>query len=288
MAMPGPGPYASGDFSLPRAGRARFAAIGEGFNEMAAQISVWLPTMLVYLGLMFVVAMALYAVMFATILGSFAFDGAHKSKGLPAAFWVVYAIAIIVCIVANAYFLAGVSRMALRQTDRAPITVTDLFGGSDLLGKMIGVSLLVGLAATIAEMAPALVAQLVAPNNQVLYWIMAFIGFVLYGLIYCATVLVWSIVADRKVGPVEAIRLSCHLVLPQFPTIFGIIIVLFFINMVASLPCGLGLLFTIPASCLTIAIIYRDLMPGSGPHEPGVNIEMPLPPSMLPPSQLDA
>ncbi|WP_429614794.1 hypothetical protein [Synechococcus elongatus] len=90
------------------------------------------------------------------------------------------------------------------------------------------------------------------------------IGFVLLVIpgIYLSVGYLFAIplVAERQFEPWQALEFSCKLVTQQWFAFFGFLIVLTLINIAGIIPCGLGLLFTIPWSVCAIAAAYEDII----------------------------
>ncbi|ABB56415.1 hypothetical protein [Synechococcus elongatus] len=90
------------------------------------------------------------------------------------------------------------------------------------------------------------------------------IGFVLLIVpgIYLAIAYVFALplVAERNLEPWAALELSRRLITKKWLTFFGFLIVLGLINFAGALPCGIGLLFTIPWSICAITAAYEDIV----------------------------
>ncbi|WP_338429999.1 hypothetical protein [Synechococcus elongatus] len=90
------------------------------------------------------------------------------------------------------------------------------------------------------------------------------IGFVLLVIpgIYLSVGYLFAIplVAERQFEPWQALEFSRKLITQQWFAFFGFLIVLTLINIAGIIPCGLGLLFTIPWSVCAIAAAYEDIV----------------------------
>lgn len=98
----------------------------------------------------------------------------------------------------------------------------------------------------------------------ILFGIGAFIGFVLCiipGIIFVTFFGFYGyvIVDQNEQNSTGALTRSKDLVSGHFGAVLGLAIVLFLINLVGALLCGIGLLFTAPATAVAWAYAYRAL-----------------------------
>ncbi len=66
-------------------------------------------------------------------------------------------------------------------------------------------------------------------------------------------------VLDRKLQPWPAVETSRRLITKNWFGIFFLLFVLGLLNFLGALICGIGLLFTIPLSFCTLAVVYQDI-----------------------------
>ena len=278
MYQSGPGNTA-GEYPPPlrSGGRVRFDAISEGFRLLGEQMGTWVLAMLLCLAVGVIVGSVMYALLLASILPGILASGGRSNGQLPGTFWLAYLVYIIVNVIAGAFLVAGLFRMAIKQVRGEGIQVGDLFGASDVVGRLIGASILVYLAAYAAELIPVVPVMIAAPKNSGLIALGFIIGILAAMFVFVVCLLTWPLIVERKMGAVAAIRASWNALKSDWLTTFGVIFVLSLINFVGAIPCGLGLLFTYPASFLAVTVIYRDLF-GAEEMSKEPTIDMPLPP----------
>ena len=89
------------------------------------------------------------------------------------------------------------------------------------------------------------------------------IGFILLIIpgIYLATAYILSIplMVDKNLGFWQALEASRKAVTKRWFSIFGLMLLLTFINIIATIPLGLGLIWTAPMSMIAFGILYRNI-----------------------------
>jgi uncharacterized membrane protein len=99
----------------------------------------------------------------------------------------------------------------------------------------------------------------------ILFYIGAFVGFLLLivpGIIFCVVYGFFGfVIAERgdDVGITESLKRSAEITRGHRWELFGLAIVLFLINVVGLIACGIGLLFTSGITLLAWAYAYRSL-----------------------------
>jgi len=99
----------------------------------------------------------------------------------------------------------------------------------------------------------------------IIFYIGAFIGFLLLivpGIIFCVVYGFFGfVIAERGdgVGIIESLTRSAEITRGHRWELFGLAIVLFLINVVGLIACGIGLLFTSGITLLAWAYAYRSL-----------------------------
>jgi len=100
-------------------------------------------------------------------------------------------------------------------------------------------------------------------GTSILITIIEFVGLILLVIpgIIAAVLLIFApyFVMDRQMGPVEAMKMSFHVVKEHFWGIFLLLLVAIVINIVGTLLFGVGLLISVPVTLLAIAHAYRTL-----------------------------
>ncbi|MGB0361170.1 MAG: hypothetical protein ACPGEF_07175, partial [Endozoicomonas sp.] len=67
------------------------------------------------------------------------------------------------------------------------------------------------------------------------------------------------LMVDKGLTPWKAMEASRKAISKRWFTVFGLIIVISFLNLVAMIPLGLGLIWTIPMSSIAFGILYRNI-----------------------------
>jgi hypothetical protein len=145
------------------------------------------------------------------------------------------------------FFQCGMARMAIRQVRGEPVQIGDLFSVTDVFGAVA--------------------------LGAILYSLLTFVGFILCivpGIILTGLLMPMPfLIADRRMDAAAALSASLNamktdlLMAALFMFVAGIII------MLSALPCGIGLLFTIPMVSVAEALIYREFFPSAGGYTGG-------------------
>jgi uncharacterized membrane protein len=144
----------------------------------------------------------------------------------------------------------------------------------NLIGWIVGMVLAMGLIraslAVTAGRTPE-VSMLFETENlgpyivaSILFSIGLFIGLVLCIVpgIFFAVVFAffgYVIVERGEQSPIDALKRAAQITEGHRGSLFGLFVVLFLINVVGALLCGIGLLFTYPLTAITVAWAYRTL-----------------------------
>jgi hypothetical protein len=85
---------------------------------------------------------------------------------------------------------------------------------------------------------------------------------VTFGLIYLGVALVFvtQLICFHKMNFWDAFNLSRQIITANWFAVFLFLIALFFINLLAVIPCGLGLLVTIPATYIAMYVAFEDIV----------------------------
>ena len=99
--------------------------------------------------------------------------------------------------------------------------------------------------------------------SSLLLFGICFIGFLLLiipGIIFMLWFQFYVLaIVDKNAGPVEALKISHATAKGNFRHIFVFWCVMFAVNLVGMIPCGLGLFVTVPMSFIAWAYLYRTL-----------------------------
>ncbi|AJQ97100.1 integral membrane protein [Gynuella sunshinyii] len=97
----------------------------------------------------------------------------------------------------------------------------------------------------------------------ILIYLMVFLGFILLiipgiylGLAYY---LAMPLVVEKKMSVWKAMEASRKAITKRWFSVFGLFIVLGFINLIAALPLGIGLIWTLPMSVICFSMLYRNV-----------------------------
>jgi uncharacterized membrane protein len=133
---------------------------------------------------------------------------------------------------------AGILMMGIRRSVGLEIAVADVFGQ---YGKVLPLFF-----------------------TTVLMYLLILIGFVLLIIpgIYLtfAYLLAIPLVADRNMGPWEALETSRKVVSKHWFSVFGLSLLLLVVMVIGALALGIGLLWAIPAAMIAIGIAYRNMV----------------------------
>ncbi len=213
----------------------RFEAIGEAWGFFREEIGVWILASLI---VTFACAILQFAFFLISIPMSIV-GGAFLSGGLSLS---TSFGSLAVSMAVWGVFLGGMCRMALKQIDGHSIRLNDLVSGTDILPSLA----LAWMLAVLAGFAGFLC--LVIPG-----WIIS--GILMFSL---------PLVADRRLKAVDALRVSWTTLKDQWLPAAVFALVLWVLQIVGMLFCGMGYLVTLPLSVLSQAILYRGFFPRGG------------------------
>ena len=286
MSVPTSGGYSAGGYPAggspgayaPPAKRVDFGWITEAWQFFMAHAGIWVVATLALFGPSVVVVVAFYAYLFAAMFpGGFPPHTPAPGAALPAPtppaifapanagkiLTVEFAV-LLVFSVYSAFLYGGMFRMAVRQVRGLPPTFRDIFRGGPLFWRMLGAMFLVYFAFQALEvigLGPGfLLLQRRAPTPVMVTafavggaaWL--FSSVVLPALLLPA----FALMADGvRVFP--ALRRSVRAMKAHWLPAAGFVFVLGLLVYASEIPCGLGLLVTIPMVFLMTALAYRDL-----------------------------
>jgi uncharacterized membrane protein len=162
------------------------------------------------------------------------FIGAVINNSIVFALFYLVALVIVFCLG------LGLIRAALAITNGQKPSIEMLFS-TDNLGPYIVAAILFAIGNFIASLL-----CLGIPILSVV-WI-TFFGFFGY------------VIVDRnESSPVEALKVSSQIVGPKFWPVLGLLVLLYLINIVGAILCGIGLLFTAPLTLVAHAYAYKTL-----------------------------
>ncbi len=237
----------------------RFEIIGEAWTLFQQQMATWVLATLIYYIIIGVPSVLAAGPMYYRMLSDPAAFNADPSQ-LFGPMLGFYAVIFLFVVPASVILSGGLYRMAIRQIRGENIAVGDFFKIFDVAGALIGSVFLVGFAVVGA----------------------AIVGLILCGLpglvVGSLLMLTVPLIVDRRIGSMEAIKLSWNALKPHWLMATLFYLVVSFIGNIGSIACYIGVLFTFPIFILSIALLYRDFFdrrefsPSMGnvapPHEP--------------------
>ena len=135
----------------------------------------------------------------------------------------------------------------------------------------IGVKQSMGLEHSVGEVLGYYDKTLPLVIGMVIMYIMVMLGFMLLILpgIYLAVAYYFGspLIADKGLGPWQALETSRKSITKNWFGFFGLAIVLVIINLIGAIPLGIGLLWTIPMSVVAYGIAYRNMYGYEPPDE---------------------
>jgi hypothetical protein len=164
--------------------------------------------------------------------------------------------------VASAFFMCGMLRMAFLQVRGELITVRDVFNDWRTMGRMIGYMLLTSII-IMAAVAPVLLLMLLGSHRAHGFGLKELAGAIIgtaielavFGLVFPG----YAAIADGF-GVLQSFSLSFRSVYRNMWRMLGLVFILYLIVEVSFIPCGLGLLVTLPLLSLVCALAYHDLV----------------------------
>ena len=275
----------------PSQGRVNFGWITESWQLFMAHAGIWIIAALALIGPSILFGVGFYAyVLMSMFPHGFAppTPGATLPPPTPPAMFAPGNVGkiltlelgvLLIFFLYSAFLYGGMFRMAVRQVRGLPPTYRDIFAGGPLFGRMLGAMFLLGFGIYGLE------AVCVGPGYLMLFLhanpVGAAVALVLgFLLLFCLLPVVtglllpaFALMADGVVV-FEALRRSVRAMKGQWLPAAGFIFVLGLLIYASEIPCGLGLLATIPMIFLTTALAYRDLagmpdvLPPPAPYYP--------------------
>ena len=184
----------------------------------------------------------------------------NLTRGMKASFWgaavIVYAIMIVFALVAGS--VAGKSMPLRLLTNIAFGTVSPvLFIGIIMMGVRRAAGLPINFATAFScldRVVPVFLAGLLTTLLTYIGLILLIIPGIYLVIAYCMTM---PLIADRRLGPWQAIETSRKAVTKRWFQYFGLLIVVGLLVMVSAIPLGIGLVWTAPWAVNVIGVVYR-------------------------------
>ncbi len=216
-------PYGAPAPQTPR-GTVSLDVIGEAWKLVSANMGTWIAATAIYL----VVGLIFNGLERAT--------QTHGPSGLPQNTpfsFLILGFSIFI----TQFLVGGLMRMALTTVKGGKAEISEMFTAGDVLMSLVIAAIITGIAIGVGIVLCIIPGLIVASGLA----------------------LVTPIIVDKRQGAIAALGESWGAMTPNL--MMGIIlgIVLLLIIFVSALPCGLGLLVTIPLAQVSIALVYRDL-----------------------------
>ncbi len=241
-----------------RRGDVRWEWIGDAWKLFTENPGAWIGMTLITAAIA-LVAIALPAFLFVIPAGIFASGSSGDASlagiaALAGSALIAAIVIVIISLLIFAYLGAGLYRAAIQQAKGEAISVGHLFSAGDSFMGVLGLGILYivasivlgGVLFTLAFVSEEL-SILLSLFARLLQLVAA--GFLFYSI---------PLIVDRKLGVIEAIRTSISTTRPQWWMYVLFVLVLTIIYVIGVIPCGLGLLVTIPLVLLASAAAYRD------------------------------
>jgi len=172
--------------------------------------------------------------------------GLGDSSAGPLIGGVVMLLGMIAMLFAMMYFMMNYIRFMIKIVRGQGAAFGDLFAGTQGMFAAIGASLLIGIASALGSI--------------------IIVGGILVAI---ATFFTMYLIADKGLGPIDAIKESMNMAKGRWVEILIWLLVMAGVNFVGALVCGVGQLVTAPMTMFGSIIIY-DRLSGGGGAAPGM------------------
>ena len=238
----------------------RWEWIGEAWDLFKKQWSAWVLMILVMILVLGVIGLVIYLPFIGVIAAmapSVSQDGEFSpaSGFLPVVLLIFYPVIILAIACVGSWLAGGVYGAAFKQIRGEQIAVGDLFSGGKYFVRILGASLLIGIAVGIGGIC------------------------IIPGLIVAGfTFLTVPMIVEGGKGAIDAIKASIEVTKKDWIMFSIFALALGFIAQAGAIACGVGLLATAPLLFLSHALAYRDLVGMPGAQSEGQYMPPPPPP----------
>jgi len=156
-------------------------------------------------------------------------------------------IGIVTLTICMPALMVGLYMMVFKKIRGEEVAIGDVFQGFQKFGAAFVVYLVVGIGAAVVSV----VLQLIPVIGQIAS---ALVGFVIGAVIFYT----WQLIAEREIGPIDAISTSLEKTKPDFVMYCVCALVYGLVNMAGGIVCGIGALVTTPLVIAAMALAYRD------------------------------
>lgn len=215
-------------------------ALSYGWKKFVANIGVWLA----FMAIIGVAIAAFYVVVIVAIIVVAATGTNSVSEtSFDVGFTVVTVVVTTVAATVGYFVSAILTRGALLEVDGARPSFGAFFRLSGV-ANILAVAVVISILDAVAN----------AANS--------YFGIVVGIVIGVATWCVLQFLLDRSMSAVDAVAASAKVYASNFVPMSLLLLALLGINIVAAIPCGLGLIFTVPVSVIATTYAYRVLTGG--------------------------
>jgi len=219
-----------------RPARVRLEALADAWQLMKPNLLAWIGATLIALVCGAVVCGALFVFEFANAIRSAALRGIGRPS-IGATLVLDVALALL-----QALLIGGMTRMAIRQARGEAVQVGDVFGATDVYGRVFVFMLALSLIGTLIGYLPfGGVVSILA-------------GLILQGLLLFAV----PLIVDQHLDVMEAVRRSVETVRGQLPMAILFMFIIGLLAGVGTTLCIVPALFTIPLGISAIGVLYQD------------------------------
>jgi uncharacterized membrane protein len=217
-------------------------------------------------------------------------------------YWLFVGISVVGMLVGSAVplgillgpMMCGIYLTLFKKRRGEPIEFGTLFKGFDFFGPSV-VATLIHLVPIVAIVVPAyfifyigIILSMVTqdpdnPNPAAVFGM--FFGFAIFVLVIMILVTVvsigftfsYSLIADRKLQGLDAVKLSFRAAMANFWRLLGLALLTTFLQIGGVLLCYVGVIFVLPINFAAIAAAYEQVFGLANPNEQWSNLPPPPP-----------
>jgi hypothetical protein len=136
-------------------------------------------------------------------------------------------------------FIGGLLHMGIKKATGHPIEWKMVFAGFSKAGRIVVAAMLSGIMI-----------------------LLGFLLLILPGIYLCVGYgLAIPLIIEKNFSPWQALEASRKAIHKIWWKVFALWLCMFIVNMLAALPLGIGLIWTVPMSFVAIGVVYRHLFP---------------------------
>jgi hypothetical protein len=154
----------------------------------------------------------------------------------------------------------GIIYIGIRRTQDMPISYIDVFKAFEgpILVKVLGVYLIQVMIIAIPIAIAVGICFLLGTNNFISAVLFTLAGITM-AYLTVRMLLAMAFVLDKNFHPLDAIKSSFQSTHGNFWRIFFMYLLVEIIIVISAIPLGIGLIWTLPFSCIVYATLYRNL-----------------------------